>query len=43
MQMPQLFGGTEILEKAKTMTNNEKALASIERLEEIYQIGRAHV
>ena len=38
MQMPQLFGGTEILEKAKTMTNNEKALASIERLEEIYRI-----
>ena len=38
MQMPQLFGGTEILEKAKTMTNNEKALASVERLEEIYRI-----
>ncbi|MCI9546053.1 MAG: ATP phosphoribosyltransferase regulatory subunit [Lachnospiraceae bacterium] len=37
-QMPHLFGGMEILEKARTMTNNEKALASIGRLEEIYHI-----
>ena len=38
MQMPHLFGSIEILEKAKTMTKNVKALASIARLEEIYQI-----
>ncbi len=37
-QMPHLFGGMEILGKAKSMTGNEKARASIERLEEIYRI-----
>ena len=37
-EMPHLFGSVEILDKAKTMTKNVKALASIERLEEIYRI-----
>lgn len=37
-EMPHFFGSVEILEKAKTMTKNAKALASIERLEEIYRI-----
>lgn len=34
-EMPHFFGSMEILGKAKTMTRNAKALAAIERLEEI--------
>lgn len=37
-EMPHLFGSVEVLERAKAMTKNAKALASIERLEEIYRI-----
>lgn len=37
-QLPQMFGSVEILEKARTMTDNENALAAVERLEEIYEI-----
>ncbi len=37
-EMPHFFGSMEILGKAKTMTRNAKALAAIERLEEIYRI-----
>ena len=37
-EMPHFFGSMEILGKAKTMTRNAKALAVIERLEEIYRI-----
>lgn len=37
-QLPQMFGSVEILEKAKSMTDNEEALAAVARLEEIYEI-----
>ena len=37
-EMPHFFGSMGILGKAKTMTRNAKALAAIERLEEIYRI-----
>ena len=37
-EMPHFFGSMEILGKAKTMTRNAKALAAIERSEEIYRI-----
>ena len=34
---PQLFGGPEILERARNMTDNPSALASVARLENIYE------
>lgn len=38
LRLPQLFGGIEILEEAKSLTSNAKAQAAISRLEEIYKI-----
>nr|MCR5308054.1 ATP phosphoribosyltransferase regulatory subunit [bacterium] len=39
LELPNLFGGIEILEKAKTIANdNKKALKAIERLEKVYKI-----
>lgn len=38
LQLPQLFGGVEILEKAKVLTSNQKASDAVSRLEEIYAI-----
>lgn len=38
LELPQLFGSSEVLEKARTLTTNEKALKAVERLEEIYEI-----
>ncbi len=35
---PQLFGGPEILTRAKAMTDNAAALAAVDRLEEIYEV-----
>ena len=35
---PQLFGGAEILTRAKAMTDNAAALAAVDRLEEIYEV-----
>ncbi len=37
-QFNELFGGEDVLEKAKTLTKNERALAAIERLEKVYRI-----
>lgn len=37
-QLPYLFGGEEVLAKAKKLTSNQKALQAIDRLEEIYEI-----
>lgn len=33
-----LFGGSEILEKARSLTNNQRALAAVRRLEQIYDV-----
>ena len=38
LKLPQLFGGAEVLDEARQITSNEKALAAIDRLEEIYQV-----
>ena len=37
-QLPYLFGGGEVLEKAKSLTSNQRAIRAIHRLEEIYEI-----
>jgi len=38
LELPQLFGSIEVLEKAKSLTNNEEALAAIDRLYELYEL-----
>ncbi|MDO4519613.1 MAG: ATP phosphoribosyltransferase regulatory subunit [Eubacteriales bacterium] len=38
IQLPQMFGGVEMLEKAKLLTSNRDAIVSVERLEEIYDL-----
>jgi len=38
LQLPYLFGGIEILEKSKELTQNPKAVAAIKRLEDIYKV-----
>lgn len=37
-QLPYLFGGEEVLRKAKMLTTNQRAIRAINRLEEIYEI-----
>lgn len=37
-KLPELFGNYEILQLAKSLTNNDRALKSIERLEKIYDL-----
>ena len=36
--MTQMFGGPEVLQKARTLTRNREALEAVERLEAIYEI-----
>lgn len=38
VHLPKLYGGKEALETAKSMTENEEALAALHRLEEMYEI-----
>ncbi len=38
LKLPELFGGYEILEKAKVLANNDTSAAAVARLEQIYQI-----
>lgn len=38
VHLPKLYGGKEVLETAKSMTENEEALAALHRLEEMYEI-----
>lgn len=38
VSLPQMFGSVEILDKAASMTSNEKAIAALERLRKLYQI-----
>ncbi len=37
-RLPELFGQKEVLDLAKTLTKNEKALMAIDRLEKLYNI-----
>nr|WP_295278477.1 ATP phosphoribosyltransferase regulatory subunit [uncultured Blautia sp.] len=37
-QLPQMFGSSEILKKAKKLTDNPHALKAVSRLEEIYEL-----
>lgn len=37
-ELPHLFGSVEILQKARSLTDNTCALLAVERLEEIYEI-----
>ena len=37
-EFSSLFGGPEILEKARSLTNNQRALAAVRRLEQIYDV-----
>ena len=36
--LPHLFGNHEVLDRARHLTDNQQAIAAVERLEEIYQI-----
>lgn len=38
MELPQLFGSREVLERARELTSNPEALKAVARLEEIYEI-----
>lgn len=38
LRFPELFGSVEMLERAKTLTSNKRALKAIERLEKLYRI-----
>lgn len=37
-ELPHLFGSAEVLERAKSLTDNPRAIEAVERLEEIYEI-----
>lgn len=41
-QLPQMFGSTEVLEKAKSLTDNPLALKAVARLEEIYELLKVY-
>ena len=41
-ELPQLFGGPEVLTKAESLTGNPKALAAIRRLRELYQVASCY-
>ena len=41
-QLPQMFGATEVLEKAKSLTDNPQALKAVARLEEIYELLKVY-
>lgn len=38
LDLPKLFGSVEVIEKARKLTNNEKAINSLDRLEKVYEI-----
>ena len=41
-QLPQMFGSTEVLEKAKSLTDNPQALKAVAHLEEIYELLKVY-
>ena len=38
VEIPQMFGSRQVLKKARSLTNNARALEAVARLEEIYEI-----
>ena len=38
VESPQMFGSADVLKKARSLTNNARALEAVARLEEIYEI-----
>ena len=38
VEIPQMFGSADVLKKARSLTNNARALEAVARLEEIYEI-----
>ncbi len=42
IELPQLFGGEEILKKAAALTNNARALQAVARLSKIYDLIRIY-
>ena len=38
LKLPELFGSIDVIKSAKELTDNKKALQSIERLEKLYSI-----
>ena len=38
LELPQLFGGTEVLEKAKSLTDDDECIQAINRLEQLYEL-----
>ncbi len=38
LKLPELFGSIDVIKSAKDLTDNKKALQSIERLEKLYSI-----
>ncbi len=38
MKLPELFGSIDVIKSAKELTDNKKAVQSIERLEKLYSI-----
>lgn len=41
-QLPQMFGGADVLQKAKALTDNQQALKAVARLEEIYELLKVY-
>ena len=41
-QLPQMFGSVEVLEKARSLTDNQQALQAVARLEEIYELLKVY-
>ncbi len=41
-ELPHLFGSVEVLSRARDLTDNPRAIRSVERLEEIYEICRLY-
>lgn len=41
-RMPELFGSSEVLKEARSMTNNARSIAAIDRLEQIYEIMKLY-
>lgn len=37
-RLPNMFGNTEVLKEAKSLTDDKRALASIDRLEQLYKV-----
>ena len=42
IQLPRMFGASEVLKKARELTDNEQALKAVARLEEIYELLKVY-